>query len=674
MKIELAHDTLAREIYNKASSEDKTIMRIENLVKEDYTRYLERGVLMTRKDIHYVMPFWDVINISTDQREFILKSRRAYRRRILRINIGVITALILLSLLGILAFYNAYKANIAREQAQISAQQANANRRIAEEARTQALSNERSALRAQMALDSALVTAIEQQRIAEANALRARQAEQVAYEKSQELNLQIQEVIAARQVAERNRADAEAARETALDNYEMLKLAEKSAVESAVKANEERQKADSIANAMRIQKEIALARVQANEATLLIQDGNWQTGGKQALAAYDTLAKHGATFDLSLFTALHELNEQLPPESHRPDMAAFHALQRETQSAAVRSVALAQDDGTRWLAYATEDQRIHLRNSKGYRQALDLNGRPRSMAFVDGHRLLWVATLEGRVTTLKYNAASNKYQYVRLPSLGPRPTTNGPVLHLQAVRLSPDAYLIAYSDANRLHLELLQRGNFDSWSGRPLPPIPFQQMGKITALALSQDGQYLAIANTNALRVAQLQYDNRLKALTIVPMLDEPRRNEWGAFSALAAHTTPDGLAYLAWGTVRGWVGYTPLASLGCSFSLDCPSALLWRAHRARITQLQLDARAKRLLSASLDRQGHLWEIPILLGETSSPRGLALPHNKWAWTATMDDGLIFTGGEDKAVRVWYRNIEPLYEEAKRRYALQMRGK
>lgn len=669
MKIELAHDTLAREIYNKASSEDKTIMRIENLVKEDYLRYQERGVLMSRKDIHYVMPFWDVITISPEEREFILKSRSAYRRRILRINIGVITALALLTLLGILAFYNAYHANIAREQAQVSAQQAIANRKVAEEARLNALKNERNALRAQMALDTALATAIAQQRIAEENAQRARLAEREAFNKSQELNRQIQEVIAAQQAAERSRAEAENARENALDNYKMLVLAEKSAVESAVKANEERQKADSIANAMRIQKEIALARVQANQATLLIQDGNWRAGGAQAIAAYDTLAKHGAAFDPNLFNALHELHQQLPASSLPPDITALKELQGETQAAAVRQIAVAQQQGVRWVAYATEDQNLQIRSSNGFKQTLPLNGRPRSIAYMDGQELLWIGTLEGRVMTLKYNATARKYQFVRLIASQPRPAIKGAVLHLEVVRLSAERYLLAYSDSEKLHLELLERGDFDSWVGRPLPPVALQQLPQISALALSQDGQYLSIANASTLRVAQLQYDTKRKTLIIVPMLDEQPRMEWGAFSALAAHTTPDGMAYLVWGTTRGWVGYTPLAALSCSFSLDCPSALLWRAHRARITHLQLDARSRRLLSASLDRQGYLWELPIALTGAEAPHGLMLPHDKWVWDATMDEQLIFTVGEDKAVKFWYRDITTLYTEAKRRYQI-----
>ena len=50
MKIELAHDILARKVYEKGSSEDKARLRIESFVNDKYNIYVLNRRLLSNDD------------------------------------------------------------------------------------------------------------------------------------------------------------------------------------------------------------------------------------------------------------------------------------------------------------------------------------------------------------------------------------------------------------------------------------------------------------------------------------------------------------------------------------------------------------------------------------------------------------------------------------------------
>ena len=88
MKIELSHDILARKIYDKSSTEDKLVLKIENLIREDYQRFVDRKILMGKEDYEYVAPF--LIFTKSDwkrKKPSFRKSKRAIDRRQRRRNI-----------------------------------------------------------------------------------------------------------------------------------------------------------------------------------------------------------------------------------------------------------------------------------------------------------------------------------------------------------------------------------------------------------------------------------------------------------------------------------------------------------------------------------------------------------------------------------------------------------
>jgi vacuolar-type H+-ATPase subunit I/STV1 len=56
MKIEIAHDALARKVYERASAEDKMRLKITTFIKDRFTYYKERGQLLISDDLAYIRP------------------------------------------------------------------------------------------------------------------------------------------------------------------------------------------------------------------------------------------------------------------------------------------------------------------------------------------------------------------------------------------------------------------------------------------------------------------------------------------------------------------------------------------------------------------------------------------------------------------------------------------
>lgn len=81
MKIELSHDILAKNIYDRASAEDKMLLKVANFVKGRYQFYLESKSLLTGEDINYVSPYLKKIEMSKEEAAFVMRSKRVRRAR-----------------------------------------------------------------------------------------------------------------------------------------------------------------------------------------------------------------------------------------------------------------------------------------------------------------------------------------------------------------------------------------------------------------------------------------------------------------------------------------------------------------------------------------------------------------------------------------------------------------
>lgn len=98
MKIELSHDILAKKVYEKASSEDRMRLKIEQFVHQRYAYFQQRGALLGAEDINYVQPYLSLLIISPEELAFIKKSKSATQRKFIigAVIVGVFIVVILI--------------------------------------------------------------------------------------------------------------------------------------------------------------------------------------------------------------------------------------------------------------------------------------------------------------------------------------------------------------------------------------------------------------------------------------------------------------------------------------------------------------------------------------------------------------------------------------------------
>ncbi len=80
MKVELSHDALAKSIFNKASSDDKRLLKISFFIKERNTHYTETQTLLTQEDLDYIAPYTARIPLTSNELIFITKSKTQLKK------------------------------------------------------------------------------------------------------------------------------------------------------------------------------------------------------------------------------------------------------------------------------------------------------------------------------------------------------------------------------------------------------------------------------------------------------------------------------------------------------------------------------------------------------------------------------------------------------------------
>lgn len=128
MKYELAHDSIARQVFEKASSEAKMRRKVEQYITDRYDLYhASKGAqhLLSKDDVEYINPFLSAIRLNTEERAFIYKSKQALirRRRIVQmITASVIIALTSFSIFAYLQWQKAEGSALFNE-GKLAAQQ-----------------------------------------------------------------------------------------------------------------------------------------------------------------------------------------------------------------------------------------------------------------------------------------------------------------------------------------------------------------------------------------------------------------------------------------------------------------------------------------------------------------------------------------------------------------------
>lgn len=81
MKIELAHDFIAKKIYEEASLEDKARARATKFLHERYQHYVSsKKMLLTKDDLMYIRPYIDGMDLDEAEELYIRESKRIIKR------------------------------------------------------------------------------------------------------------------------------------------------------------------------------------------------------------------------------------------------------------------------------------------------------------------------------------------------------------------------------------------------------------------------------------------------------------------------------------------------------------------------------------------------------------------------------------------------------------------
>ncbi|MBC7898354.1 MAG: WD40 repeat domain-containing protein, partial [Cytophagaceae bacterium] len=117
MRFELSHDTIARQVFDKASAEAQARRKVEKYIGDRLAMYRERGTLLTRDDLNYVQPWLSAIRVDAAESALIADSRRAVNRQRNRLRMTVVGIIAILSISTIAAVI---ARGTARTQAELA--------------------------------------------------------------------------------------------------------------------------------------------------------------------------------------------------------------------------------------------------------------------------------------------------------------------------------------------------------------------------------------------------------------------------------------------------------------------------------------------------------------------------------------------------------------------------
>lgn len=80
-KIELSHDSLARIVYDRVSTDDKMRLKVANFISTRYVYYEENNTLLGKDDLRYIGSYVDTLELTDAQRKFIRRSVWSTRKR-----------------------------------------------------------------------------------------------------------------------------------------------------------------------------------------------------------------------------------------------------------------------------------------------------------------------------------------------------------------------------------------------------------------------------------------------------------------------------------------------------------------------------------------------------------------------------------------------------------------
>jgi chemotaxis protein histidine kinase CheA len=250
---EIAHDTLALQISEKRSGEEKGLLEVKKLLTDRYAAYIQTGALMGRKEIDYINPYASRLDMSDEQVRFFKKSKNSVKKRRAIIIGSLITAFLIISLFAV---YAVIQQQLALE-----------NAKIAQLATAEALENAKKA-------ELATAKALENAKKAEAEKAKALEEKRKADLAKQQAEAEKAKAITAKTEAERQKKIAEGEKEKALKAKKQAEAEKGKALEAQAEAERqtaiaEAEKANALIAQAEAEKQRKIAIDKEKEATKL---------------------------------------------------------------------------------------------------------------------------------------------------------------------------------------------------------------------------------------------------------------------------------------------------------------------------------------------------------------------------------------------------------------------
>jgi hypothetical protein len=115
MKVELAHDILAKTVYERASANDRMRLRVLNLLRVKHQLYREHNGLLTADEVKIIAPFEKELTLTKAERNFLNRSKLMSRKHLLLWTVG--SSFCTFSVIGISLWFMLYykKATVKLE-------------------------------------------------------------------------------------------------------------------------------------------------------------------------------------------------------------------------------------------------------------------------------------------------------------------------------------------------------------------------------------------------------------------------------------------------------------------------------------------------------------------------------------------------------------------------------
>ncbi len=641
MKVELAHDILAKKVYDKASSEDKLILKIEQLIRQNYNRYRERDVLMSADDLDYIQPFLEQVHIPSEQNAFIQKSQNAVEasRKRLRLMWAAIFLFLAAS-----TVYSIWQYSVANEQRQA----AEAATRATEKLRVAAVKSEKAAISAKDEAYKQRDRANELQKEADKAKLDALAQRDSVLIIKRKIESALKEVQRQKNKAERQRIAADSAKAQA----EQQKLI---AEQNLMLAKENQEKAEKATEEANIQKdraikseketkelyEVAQARSKSNRAIRLMRGGKIEEGVNMALEAHDTLMRYApnepnADNYTALLVAISELQENKRANLFNEHKDAIRIVAHHPEKPIVAS---ADESGKIFLWNWISNKKIAATSPPS-----SIKRRLRSLNFTPNGKKIVGGTTDGELLAWQYDGKNISKKSINLSA-----NVEGIIEHIDFPNDPKHAHHCVFSVERQVYLLNTKTKKIED---------KITLADSITAFKLSYLGQFLLVATKDIIYQFQIDYDGKSKKFKEI---FKRQKKELKHVTALSLHSKSGKLAI---GNKYGTVWVTNLNS----FINDTEAINMNNGeteHRSKITGLDFSQSGYILVSSSLDRTAKIWDAQNIKNE----RLILFEHTDWIWGCNFVDNngneKILTYSEDKTVRIWEINSINLSKKVKK---------